>query len=141
VFDVPLAIYYIGTADQRRVTVALSQFSDSVVLGDFEKVINFFEENGELTVDGNETIVGKTNILDRLKSEKANKVLAYDFKQTSIAVQHDGFMQSGTYRRISVNAEGAANSVEGTFNAEWVSRPAGGWQMHMLRTAPAAAKN
>jgi hypothetical protein len=141
VFDVVGVVYYIGTADQRRVSVALSQFSDSVVLGDFEKAVNFFEENGELIVEGNETIVGKANILGRLKSEKADKVLAYDFKQTSIAVQHDGFMQSGTYRRISVNAEGAANSVEGTFNAEWVSRPAGGWQMHMLRTAPAAAKN
>jgi hypothetical protein len=141
VFDVAGVAYYIGTAGQRRVTVAMSQFSDSVVLGDFEKAVNFFDENDELTVGGNETIVGKVNILSYLKSTEANKVLAYDFKQTSIAVRNVGFMQSGTYRRIAVNAEGAVNSVEGTFNAEWVSRPTGVWQMHRLRTSADVPKN
>jgi hypothetical protein len=141
VSEVVSVIYYVGTADQRRVTVAMSQYSDSVVLSEPDKAIAFFDENAELSVQGQQTIVGKANILAHLKSLGPNKVLAYDFKETSITLHHEGFVQSGTYRQIVVTVEGAATTVEGTFEAEWVNPPARGWLMRRLQTSPTVVAN
>jgi hypothetical protein len=141
IFDAFGVAYYIGTTEQRKITAALSQFSDSVVVGDFEKAANLFDENGEFSVDGKETIVGKANILSHLKSIDANRVVVYDFKQSSIELPHEGFRQIGTYRRIAVTADGTANTVEGRFIAEWVIRPAGFLLMHRLHMSPTVVAN
>jgi hypothetical protein len=140
-FDVAGAIYYVATTDQREVTVAMSQYGDSVVLGDREKEAAFFDENAELTVEGQQAIVGRASILDHLKSVGANKMLANDFTQTAIYPESVGYVQTGTYRQIVVTAEGATTTEEGKFEAEWVKRPARGWSMRRLHTSPTVIAN
>ena len=141
VFDVGAVIYYVGTTEQRQATAAMSQYSDSVVLGDHERATTFFDENAELTVEGQQTIVGRTSILAHLKSVGANKVLANDFKQTSIYVERKGFVQTGTYRQIVVTTQGATTTIEGKFDAEWVKRPDQGWLMRKLHLSPTMVTN
>ena len=135
------AIYYVATTEQREVAVAMSQYGDSVVLGDHEKEAALFDENAELTVEGQQAIVGKAGIRTHLKSVGANKVLANDFKQTAIYPESVGFVQTGTYRQIVVTAEGATTMVEGKFEAEWVKRPVQGWQMRRLHLLPNKVTN
>ena len=139
--DVGAAIYYVATTEQRQVTMAMSQYSDSVVLGDHERATTFFDENAELTVEGQQAIVGKAGILAHLRSVGVNKVLANDFTQTSIFVERKGFVQTGTYRQIVVTAEGATTTVEGKFDAEWVKRPVQGWLMRRLHISPTKVTN
>ena len=140
-FDVGAAIYYVATTEQREVTVAMSQYGDSVVLGDHERATTFFDANAELTVEGQQAIVGKAGILVHLKSIGTNKVLANDFKQTAIYPESVGFVQTGTYRQIVVTAEGATTTVEGKIEAEWVKRPAQGWLMRRLHISPTKVTN
>jgi hypothetical protein len=136
-FDVAGAIYYVSTAEQRRVTVAMSQYGDSMVLGDHEKTVAFFDENAELNVEGQQAIVGKADILAHLKSVGANKkLLANDFMQTSIYPEHEALIQTGTYRQIVSSAEGATTTVEGKIEAAWVKRPDHGWLMRRLHISP-----
>jgi hypothetical protein len=68
-------------------------------------------------------------------------VVVYDFKQSSIELPHEGFRQIGTYRQINVTADGTANTVEGTFIAEWVIRPAGVLLIHRLHMSPTVVAN
>jgi len=140
-FDALVVINYVSKAEQREVTVAMSQYGDSVVLGDHEKATAFFDEEAELAVEGQQAIVGKAGILVHLKSIGTNKVLANDFKQTAIYPESVGFVQTGTYRQIVVTVDGATTTVEGRFEAEWVKRPAKGWLIRRLHTSPTLVAN
>jgi len=135
------AVYYVARIEQREVTVAMSQYGDSVVLGDHEKTTAFFDENAELIVEGQQAIVGKAAILAHLNSVGTNRVLANDFKQTAIYPKSVGFVQTGTYRQIVVTSDGSTTTMEGKFDAEWVKHPSQGWLMRRLHTSPTLVAN